>query len=181
MKKQTARPLIIILVMGIVLIGLMFLGNSNSKESLTMPKDDWQTEIASVVKDFIESSYIKEDFKKVINLYVPPAGFETLLSTEPMSKDEYVEWYVRSVDLKSRGPVKSVRIIDIEEVSDQEQITEVGDNLYRVRFHFIKESGRAVYFGPCCGDNSAPDPNMFVRVLKTKEGYRVYEDLPYIP
>lgn len=172
-----------VLVIVLLLIGALWLSSPRIAES---PVEDNATEeiakVASLVKEFMAGAYINENYSAVSRLYIPPQGFETFLSEEPFTVAEYIEWFVKSVDLRSQGTVTSVQIRDVEIITDQESNSNIPPGeLYRVTFYFIKDNGEPVYFGPCCGDEGSPSAEMFTRVQKTDDGLRVYEDLPYQP
>lgn len=180
MKKQISTPLgflIILLVAGLVTMTTLFFIEGDKKGNfLKTDSKNQEEEIEKVVKSFMEEAYIKKNYEKVSKLYIPPSGFENLLSTEPMSLEGYIEWYVKSVSIDQNGTINvtHVDIVDIKEI-DYEK------DLFSVSFSFIKEDGEPILYGPCCGEEGAPSPLFFTRVIKTGEIYKIYEDLPYIP
>lgn len=183
MKKQTVAASLFVLITGILLVGALWLSAPRVVES---PVEDGVAkevaEVATVVKEFMEGAYIKNNSQEVSGLYIPPQGFETFLSEEPFTAEEYIEWYVKSVDLQSHGRVTSVQIRDVEIITDQEQVSETPlEELYKVTFYFMKDNGEPVYFGPCCGEEGLPSADMFTRVQKINDGYKIFEDLPYRP
>jgi len=179
MKNKVTVALMVVLAVGILAVSAVFLFGNNTERVAT--EKEITDEVERVVKEFMEEVYINRNYGQVSSLYIPPDGFETHLSAEPMSVEEYIEWLVGSVDLQSYDPaVTRVQIISVESIDDHEPLETEGD-LYRVTFHFIKENGEAVHFGPCCGAGGDPSPDMFSRVLKTQEGYRIFKVLPYIP
>lgn len=183
MKKETVTASIFVLVIGVLLVFILWLSSPRIVESPVKNSTAIErAEVAAVVKEFMEEAYVNNNSQEVSDLYVPPEGFETFLSEKPFTAEEYIAWFVKSVDLQSHGAVTSVQIRDVEIVTDQEQATDIpSKELYRVTFYFMKEDGEPVYFGPCCGDEGSPSAEMFTRVLETDDGYKIFEDLPYRP
>jgi len=97
MKKLIIVILIIFFAVGA--ISFIFFAVNYVEEYRTEKTDELK--VGDLVKDFMEEAYIKENYKQAASFYIPPDGFETFLSDDPISVEEYIEWYVRSVDLKS--------------------------------------------------------------------------------
>ncbi len=146
--------------------------------------------VGNVVKEFMEEAYIKRNYKNASKLFIPPQEFEKSLSTDPMSLEDYIEWFVKSVNLDSYGEngVYSVRIKNVEKYDKKEEFgicsfrDEDNDvDFFTVTFQFIKENNEALYFGPCCGADEPSFSDWFSCVKSTDNGYKVYKNLPYLP
>jgi hypothetical protein len=183
MKKQTKSFLWLgLIALGLIVCTLWILAPKAAESPVENGEEEATLQVRRVVKEFMEEAYIKENYQKASGLYVPPVGFETFLSMEPMALEEYIEWYVRSVNLASLGVVTNIQIREVEMIEDNENSFEnTTEELYKVTFYFMKEDGEPVYFGPCCGEEGAPSPEMFTRVIETENGYKIFEDLPYRP
>ena len=183
MKKQTTIASLFLLVAAVLLLSALWVFSPKVVESpVRNSEKEVIAQVGGVVREFMEEAYINENFEKASNSYLPPQGFETFLSNEPISPEEYIEWYVRSVDLASLGTVTDVQIEKVEKITSDEKDSEYSaEELHRVSFYFMKDDGEPVYFGPCCGEEGAPSAEMFTRVRKTQDGYKIFEDLPYRP
>lgn len=202
--------LLIIIAAGVVGIAITFINQKNlqeisfdnstvenelefsEKEKLETEKEKLKV-IGDFVKDFMEESYIRKNYKNASRLFIPPKGFERSLSVDPMSAEDYISWFVESVGLDNYNEdgVYSVRIIDVRNFDEKEELgtcssldennEEMGVDFFTVTFQFIKENGEALYFGPCCGSDEPPFSDWFSCVKSTNNGYMIYKDLPYLP
>jgi hypothetical protein len=175
MEKQISirsAVVVVLIIIGIIGVALA-LAPVADENSAVNAGDKELVSVEKVVKEFMEEAYIRENFKKASGSYIPPDGFETFVSMEPISLAEYIEWYVRSVNLKSQGIITHVQVVGVER-SEESQ-------LFKVTFHFIKEDGEPVRFGPCCGEEGEPNPDMITYVKKVGSKYKIFESLPYIP